>query len=121
MSRTLVACAALVALSSISSRADAVGSTGSSNLTYETVDEVEVEGVWITITGVPVGQTGTVRFSYRISGAGASSQATEASAARCDRLALVAMTKPGKFLFAMALSTVNNGNLFSCKLVTRTP
>jgi len=120
MSRTLIACAAFVALSSVALRADAVGPLPTtSSVTYETVDAVEVEGVWITVTGILVGDIAPARLGFKIAGAG--QPASEAAASRCDRLALLAMSRPGKFLFNLTVSLLGGGSaVFSCKLVART-
>lgn len=81
---------------------------------YDSVDAVEVSGSQITVTGIVAGDPAPTERIYTISDF---SQQTGA-AARCDRLALLAMTKPGKFQFATVRGQFSS---FSCKLIVRTP
>ena len=89
-----------------------VASTGA---VYDTVDSVQASLNHVTIIGIVAGQSESSELLYTISDFPNSSTA----ASRCDRLALLAMSKPGKFQF----STVkfDGTNIYACKLVVRTP
>src|SRR4051812_12494608 len=69
---------------------------------YDTVDEVQSGPIerQITITGIIAGQSTATTLSYSLR-TNTSSVATEDLTARCDRFALLAMAKPGKYQFAM--------------------
>jgi type IV secretory pathway VirB2 component (pilin) len=85
---------------------------------YDTVDAVQ-SGPFdksITITGVIVGQSTATTSTYQLR---FSSTPSEDVAARCDRFALLAMAKPGKYQFATI--AVSARPEFDCKLTTRTP
>lgn len=84
---------------------------------YDTVDAVQADSGFITITGIVVGQSVATTSSYKISVL--SSPSSEDVAARCDRFALLAMAKPGKYQFATVLD--RSENAFVCKLTTRAP
>lgn len=69
---------------------------------YSAVDEVSVAVDSITITGVVLGQSAPTTRTYRASdynGAG-----TAGALQNCVRLAMMAMAKPGAYLFAVAYS-----------------
>jgi hypothetical protein len=84
---------------------------------YDTVDAVEVYGGFIVVTGIISGQGGPTTLRY---GVFDQSSTAGTGAARCDRLALLAMSKPGKFQFA-TVRVVSGIAGFSCKLIIRTP
>jgi hypothetical protein len=87
---------------------------------YETVDAVQSGPTdhQITITGIIAGQSTATTMSYPLRAPFSSSvNANEDVTARCDRLALLAMAKPGKYQFATVL--VSGG--FVCKLIVRAP
>jgi hypothetical protein len=79
---------------------------------YATIDAIEVVASNITVTGIISGQGTPTTTTYPVTGG------TE-SAARCDRLALLAMAKPGKYQFAVVDQGL--GGEVSCKLIVRTP
>ena len=79
---------------------------------YDTVDAVESDTGFITITGIAVGQSTATTSSYRID-----AEAPEDGVARCDRFALLAMAKPGKYQFATVGPDRNDR--FVCKLSVR--
>jgi hypothetical protein len=92
---------------------------------YDTVDSVEVNSddpnasfnVSLVVTGIPAGGSTPITKIYNF---GALSTAGNfEQAAHCQRLAVVAMSKPGKFQFAIGAfaSSLNH----SCKLILRTP
>jgi hypothetical protein len=90
----------LAAVSSPPARADVVNGD-----IYDGVDSVTVLVEAIEITGVLHGASTPTSKHYFLS---------DAVAARCDRLALVMITKPGKYQFAVA------GNQ-GCQLIVRNP
>ena len=87
--------------------------------TYDTVDAVEVLSDQIKVTGIISGQgvPSTTRYSI----VGSSSSPSEVAASRCDRLALLAMSRPGKFQFALVEELSISSPKFGCKLIVRTP
>jgi hypothetical protein len=99
-------------LSGVSPAAAAAGDLFS----FETVDAVEVDDyLHITITGVLAGDTEASTYTFTAS-ANSDRAAAAVANARCERLALLAMSKPGKYVFS-ALQ-VSNGSTpkFTCKL-----
>lgn len=87
---------------------------------YETIDAIEVWGNRITITGIISGQSAPSELQYVILDLSTSSSTPTDSAARCDRLATLAMTKPGKYQFAMVMPD-DIVHRFGCKLIVRAP
>jgi hypothetical protein len=85
---------------------------------YDTVDAVQSgpSDRDITITGIIVGQSTATTMTYFLRGNSPTST-TEDVSARCDRFALLAMAKPGKYQFA----TVGTPGFFDCKLTVRAP
>lgn len=106
MFRLVAMCCAIVAVM-VGGPLPAMAAT-SDTTTY---DAVEVVSSVITVTGIISGQGAPTTTTYTVLGG------TE-SAARCDRLALLAMAKPGKFQFAVVTQF---GDEVSCKLIVRTP
>lgn len=125
MTRHLVTCLAIVALSLVSPTPAAATTLAFGDAVYDTVDAIEVlsgSGVTvpsITITGIISGQSAPSQLTYRIESPTTNTNADGAS--RCDRLALLAMSKPGKFQLAMNTSTNSFATTFNCKLIVRTP
>jgi hypothetical protein len=100
---------AVVAVLVLSSRLAAA------DVVYDTVDAVETgSNSSIVVTGVIAGQGTPTTTFYSL---GSSSAGGVDPAARCDRLALLAMSKPGKFQLVM----VQHSPQVACKLVVRTP
>jgi len=120
MSRTLVACVAFVALLSVSLGVAMGAPISRTQAVYDTVDAVEVSGSQITVTGITVGQSTPTTLTYFMGGDTCTSHSVD-TAARCDRLALFAMSKPGKFQFATTFLLDNVSCNFACKLIVRTP
>jgi hypothetical protein len=119
MIRTLVICVALAALCLISSQ-PVNAETGTVTL-YDTVDAIKVSDSRITVTGIITGDSAPSTAVYTILSTSATNGgAIDVAASRCDRLALLAISKPGKFQFGMVLEG-NSGARFSCKLIVRTP
>lgn len=87
--------------------------------TFDTVDAVELQNdccsvVNLVVTGILAGgSTPTTRtFAF------ANNSATDAAPAlRCERFAVIAMSKPGKYQFAVG----TQGSAGACKLILRTP
>lgn len=82
---------------------------------YDTVDRVQSGFNQITITGIINGQSTPTTLTYAVETAGVGDPP-----ARCDRFALLAMSKPGKFQFATVLASTL-GPTFYCALITRAP
>lgn len=112
--RGLAILAATLAISLVSST-PAIADFPFDGQVYDTVDAVQSDAAFITITGIVVGQSTATTSTYRIR----SLINDGASAARCDRFALLAMAKPGKYQFATVM--VSSFPEFDCKLTVRTP
>lgn len=87
-------------------------------ITHDTVDVVEVLSNRITVTGSISGQGTPSTTQYTIFSSSSPNTATDVAASRCDRLALLAMSKPGKFQFAV---TPIGFSGYSCTLIVRAP
>jgi hypothetical protein len=86
------------------------------DVVYDTVDAVQTRSnSSIVVTGIIAGQGTPTTTSYSL-GLSSTSSGVD-PAARCDRLVLLAMSKPGKFQLVM----VSQSFQFDCKLVVRTP
>jgi|SRR4051812_16547779 hypothetical protein len=81
---------------------------------YETVDAVSSAPDEITITGIMVGHTTPTTSTFQISRG-----LDQDSVGRCDRFALLAMAKPGKYQFATVIT--DSSPRFGCKLLVRAP
>lgn len=119
MTRHVLGCLVAVTLSFTPATSFADPPPASGPAVYDTVDAVEVFGNRIAVTGIIAGQSTQSVLSYVISD-GSASNSTPEGANRCDRLALLAMAKPGKYQFA-TVRVGTFGNAFSCKLTVRTP
>ena len=107
MTHRLVTCFVITSLSVAAPRPAAAEATD----VYDTVDSVEVNTGRLVLIGIPAGGTTPVTTTYNF---GFSDMAMH-----CQRLAVVAMSKPGKFQFAIGPS----GNFIAtgCKLTLRAP
>src|SRR5262249_47645973 len=108
MTRHLV-CSAIAAIVIFSSQ------RALADVAYVTVDAVETSSAGLIsstriVSGDPTPSTRFVNVS--------SSTSITDGANRCDRLALLAMSKPGKFQLVMVGPS---SSLFECKLVLRAP
>ncbi|HSS00565.1 MAG TPA: hypothetical protein VLM79_26080 [Kofleriaceae bacterium] len=103
----LLALAALATLSSTPARAAAGFDT------YDAVDAVELDSAFLVVTGVLTGQTAQVTRSYFFG-----SGDTDGRMRTCAKLAVLVMSKPGKFQLAMRDSGSSVG---ACKVILRTP
>jgi hypothetical protein len=83
---------------------------------YDTVDSVELNdgavAATLVVTGIPAGGTIPIATTYSFGG-------FHDTAMHCQRLAVVAMSKPGKFQFAIATGSPTAPH--SCKLSLRAP
>jgi hypothetical protein len=127
MTRHLVTCLAVIAVLFVSPTPAAAAATQAfSSAVYDTVDAIEVRtnvsGALpsITVTGIISGQSAPSELTYPILTGGGSVTGSADGAARCDRLALLAMSKPGKFQLAMNFFNFSPSG-FTCKLIVRTP
>jgi hypothetical protein len=118
MTRPIIACLTLGALCFLSSQ-PARAAFGDVTL-YDTVDEIRVVDLRLVVTGIIAGHSASSTATYQIRTTSVSNGATIDVAARCDRLALLAMSKPGKFQFGV-VDESSGGAVFSCKLIVRTP
>ncbi|RKG61718.1 hypothetical protein D7V80_33405 [Corallococcus sp. CA054B] len=110
------ALALLAALSLVPSSAGAEPETPVVGVPYvfATVDAYTVAAISLEITGTLVGEN-TPR-TFRFWPGGRSTDATvSVEAARCDRLALLAMTRPGRYLFTWKWDTTAF-NIVTCTL-----
>jgi hypothetical protein len=91
--------------------------------TFDTVDAVELQNdcctfVNLVVTGIRAGESTptTITFTF------ANNSATDAAPAlRCERFAVIAMSKPGKYQFAIGANGNVGGGSGACKLILRTP
>ena len=113
MIRHLVAGLVIASLATLSPRPAAADGTP---IIYDTVDALQLRANnTIRVTGIISGQGAPSTTDYNLI---TSSAASVDYAARCDRLALLAMSKPGKFQFVITFIP-NIG--FSCQLIVRAP
>jgi len=119
MTRHVPGCLVAIALSFAPAVSSANPVPAPGPAVYDTVDAVEVWGSRITVTGIIAGQSTQTEFIYIIYD-GSNTNTTPEGANRCDRLALLAMAKPGKYQFATARVS-GFASVFSCKLTVRTP
>ena len=116
MSRHLIACLVIAVL--LSPSVPVVAAHGSPvTAVYDTVDAVESSSDYIVIAGIISGSSTPTEVRYDLfEPAGVHGVA----AARCDRLALLAIAKPGKYQFAI-VALASFGARFGCKLIVRAP
>ena len=79
---------------------------------FDTVDAVELSGSSITVTGILSGQSSPTTRPFSVSNA--------AMLQQCERVALMAISKPGKYQLHIVTYTGSN-YVGSCKLILRTP
>ncbi|MCE9673638.1 hypothetical protein LY474_38125 [Myxococcus stipitatus] len=85
---------------------------------FETVDDVVVRYNRLDVTGVLRGETVPRSFTFSYY-AGTTSGDSINLASRCDRLALLAMARPGVFLLEMVHNGSNLSSPSSCRLIRR--
>jgi hypothetical protein len=79
---------------------------------YEAIDAFQVSETSIRITGIIAGASAPTAKLYFL-GRG------NELAPRCDRFAMLAMSKPGKF--QLAIVTPDGTSVSACQLIVRTP
>lgn len=119
MTRHVPGCLVALALSFAPSVSLAIPAPAPGPAVYDTVDAVQVSGSRIAITGIIAGQSTPSELFYTVNND--FSSGTPEAANRCDRLALLAMAKPGKYQFAMMSPAGVGSGGFVCKLIVRTP
>jgi hypothetical protein len=114
MTHRFAFCLALVALTTVLPRP--ISATVVSITTFDTVDAVEINNgpsggsaVFLVITGILAGQSSPVTATFFFNGG--------ATALQCERFAIIAMSKPGKYQFAVGASDASG----ACRLILRTP
>lgn len=112
MKRLLLACAAAAALVAAAS---VYAQTTATRHVFVAVDALEVKSNQFTVTGVVDGESAPRTVSLYLS---SSSTTSRDDLAACQRLALLAMTKPGQYRFEMLQSS---SYLVACKLARVTP
>ena len=116
--RGLAILAATLAFSLASTTPASAGSADGPHV-YETIDAVQ-SGPGdrrITITGIIVGQSTATTLTYDLRPISSTSSSEDVTA-RCDRFALLAMAKPGKYQFSTVMVSSFD---FDCKLTVRAP
>jgi hypothetical protein len=102
----LLIAACLVALAATPGAASAA--IGPNTVVFETVDSFETVGrTQARIEGIVQGETAPQSFSVFFT--------TNEAAVRCDRLALMAMNRPGRFLFSFDSAS----EVSTCRLTSR--
>jgi hypothetical protein len=95
---------------------------------YDTVDSVEIDNSnssvsgsppTLQVTGIPAGATTPITRTYTFFASAAGVAVAVDTAMHCQRLAVVAMSKPGKFQFA--IGPAPSFTAHGCKLILRTP
>jgi hypothetical protein len=90
------------------------------DVTFETVDEVERvdwEEHELRVRGIPQGQTEPIQVAA-IAGNRVESQLLQATA--CERMALLATSRPGRYLFRIVTTESNGRELLNrCRLIRR--
>jgi len=116
----LALCLVIVASTVVAPRPAAAAATD----VYDAVDAVELinndstfsTSPSLTLTAIPAGGTTPITRTYGFNGGVALALDT---AMQCQRLAVVAMSKPGKFQFA--IGTIGSNFVRGCKLIVRAP
>lgn len=91
-------------------------SAGEESFIFETVDSYDLEtNVWFKVTGIIQGEAVPRPISVSANYSGAYEQHVRA----CERLALMAMSKPGQYHFELRRSTYTPIQLMGCKLTRR--
>jgi len=112
MTHRLAFCLALVALTVLLPRP--TSATDISTMRFDTVDAVELNTdnggvVNLVITGILAGQSSPVTATFPFS--------NNSPALQCERFAIIAMSKPGKYQLAVGTF----GTAGACRLTLRAP
>jgi hypothetical protein len=83
---------------------------------FETVDSYELKTVyWLKITGIVSGEATPHTLELRANNGDAYNQYLRA----CERMAFMAMNKPGQYYFELRHSNLSTPHVTGCKLVRR--
>lgn len=117
----LVACVLLAPAVALSQAVQPVTATSGGVYVFETVDSYDVQGSYlrVTVQGVQQGQEtpSAVTFSYYIYSGSTSDH--HRSFERCERLALLAMSKPGQYLLEVRQEGGGSTPHLGCRLTRR--
>ena len=127
MMHRLAICLAFLSITTVTPRP--AGASAVISVVFDTVDFVEIRtddarNLFLLVRGIPSGQstpsTGTFNFGNYNTTFGVD---PADAATRCERLALIAMSKPGKYQFGIGLQNLSGGNRPSvdCRLTRVTP
>jgi len=103
-------------LGSLSLAAPRPAAAAAPTVTFDTVDAVEINNgtnstaTFIVVTGILAGASTPTTMSFTFG-------TTTAIGLHCERLAMIAIAKPGKYQFAIG----SNSSSAACRLILRTP
>ncbi len=101
---TLVACALLALLVPTAARPQSTTPLNNTPYLFETVDSFDVRGTGVptvVVTGVLQGQQEPTTLAFRYNVTVSSSSENMRTFERCERMALLAMSKPGQYLLEL--------------------
>ena len=85
---------------------------------FDTIDSFSTEEDLVKVTGLSSGTNETKRLESQLP-TNLSDARREAIQDTCSKMALVAMTRPGRFRLAMHITGGNGGVLWGCALTAR--
>lgn len=113
--KTLASAATLLLALSPLSIASAQSSTDKVFL-FETVDDYELKTVyWLKLTGIVSGEAAPRTLEFRANLSESYNQYLRA----CERMAFMAMSKPGQYYFELRHSNLSTPHVTGCKLTRR--
>jgi hypothetical protein len=121
MTHRLAICLAIASLIFMAPRPAAAAITP----VFDTVDAVQIDypsgiaGRTLTVTGIVAGGTAPVTYTFNFPNYSDSQNADLVG--RCERFALITMSKPGKYQLAFGPYNTTNSNYTGCKLILRAP
>jgi hypothetical protein len=123
-SPVLVACALVALLLPTAARsqsAQPVTATPGGVYVFETVDSYDVQGLYprVTVQGVQQGQAAASSVTFGYSIYSGSTADHPRSFERCERLALLAMNKPGQYLLEVRQEAFGSQLHVGCRLTRR--
>lgn len=100
---TLVACALLALLVPTAAQPQSTTPAYNTPYPFETVDSYDVRGgpSQVVVTGVLQGEAAPTTLTFRYSATSSSSYESPRTFERCERMALLAMSKPGQYLLEL--------------------
>ncbi|HET9449705.1 MAG TPA: hypothetical protein VFO83_02430 [Aggregicoccus sp.] len=119
---TLFACALLALLVPTAAQPQSTTPVNNAPYLFETVDSYDVRGgpSQVVVTGVLQGEAAPTTLVFRYSAASGSSYESPRTFERCERMALLAMSKPGQYLLELRQDSVSGYTLqVGCKLTRR--